>query len=898
MNWLPGIFRRNKLDGDLAEEMRLHLQERTEQLMGEGLSRAEAERTARVAFGNATVVQERSREVWQWSLMESLATDLKMVFRRLRKSPGFAATVILTLAIGIGANTAVFSVLNSVLFKPLPYPNAEQLVDLRLIAPGAVGLADFSSGLRLSSSMYFTFSEQNRTFQSLGVWNTGTANVTGLDQPHEIHTALVSDGVLQTLSVPPLLGRWLLPADQDPHGPKPVMLNYGYWQRRFGGDRSVIGRSIAIDAQSREIVGVMPPGFQLVNADFDVIVPLAFDRNNQHLAGFGLRGIARLKPGIPITQANADVKRMLPIWMDSWSNGFGIDGHFYEKVWKVAPALRPLKEEVIGNVGNVLWVVMATIGVVMLIACTNVANLLLVRADSRQQELAVRSALGAGRRRIAWELLLESVSLGLLGGVLGIGIAYGGVRLLLATGPANLPRLSEISLDARSLGFTLAVSLLSGLLFGSIPVLRYAREGVPVALRSVGRTASLSREHGHSRDLLVVAQVAMALVLLVSAMLMIRTFQRLRTVDPGFADAEHLQTLRISIPASLVADPQMVTRMQNNILEKFAAIPGVTSVGFADAMPMEGILSNWNEVEIEGKNLADGEATPLRLFKYVAPGFFHTAGTKVVAGRELTWTEVYGRRPVVMVSENLARESWGSASAAIGKRLRDLPDTPWYEVVGVVQDVHENGVQEKPPVIVYWPSMAEGMYGPKTFDAKRSVTFVIRSDRAGTEAFLSEIQQAVWSVNAGLPLASVRTMQEIYSQSLARTSFTLVMLGIAGTMAFALGIIGIYGVISYAVSQRTREIGIRLALGEQRVRLRWMFVRSALLLTGTGVAAGLVAAAGLMRLMKSLLFGVSLLDPVTYVSVLVILAASAVLASYLPARRAAAVNPVEALRAE
>ncbi len=897
MSWLPGIFRRNKLYGDLAEEMRLHLEERTQQFMGEGMSRKEAEQAARRAFGNAPLLEERSREVWQLPLVESLGTDLKLVFRRLRKSPGFAATVILTLAIGIGANAAVFSVLNSVLFKPLPYPDAEQLVAVRLIAPGAAGLADFSSGLRLSPSMYFTFAEQNRTFQSLGVWSTGTANVTGVDQPHEVHTALITDGVLQTLSVPPLLGRWLLPADQNPHGPKAVMLSYGYWQRRFGGDRSVIGRSIDVDSQPRTIVGVMPKGFELVNADFDVIAPLALDRNQQHLAGFGLQGIARLKPGVPIAQANADVKRMLPIWEDSWPSGIAhFPSHFYENVWKIAPAIRPLKQEVIGSVGNVLWVVMGTIGVVMLIACTNVANLSLVRADGRQPELAVRAALGAGRGRIAWELMLESVVLGLTGGVLGIGIAYEGLRLLVAIGPANLPRLGEISLDGRSLWFTLALSVLSGLLFGSIPVLRYAGRRMPTAFRGAGRTASVSRERQRSRDLLVVAQVAMAMVLLVSAMLMIRTFQALRTVDPGFADAEHLQTMRISIPTSLIADPQLVTRTQNNIVDKLAAIPGVTSVGFADAMPMERIESNWDVIQIEGKNLAGD--TPLRLFRYVAPGFFHTIGTRIVAGRELTWTDVYGRRPVAIVSENLARESWGSPSAAIGKRLRDLPSTPWREVVGVVEDVRENGVQEKAPPIVYWPSMSEGIYGPHTFDARRAVTFVVRSDRAGTEAFLSEIRQAVWSVNPSLPLASVETMQEIYSQSLARTSFTLVMLGIAGSMALVLGIIGIYGVISYAVSQRTREIGIRLALGEQRGRLRWMFVRSALLLTGVGLAFGLTAAAGLMGLMKSLLFGVSPLDPVTYLSVLMVLVASAALASYLPARRAAAVNPVEALRAE
>src|SRR3984885_7534088 len=668
MNWLPDIFRRRKIYDDLAEEMRLHVEERTEQLMSEGMSRKEAEQAARRAFGNSTLLEERSREAWRAPVVESLGSDLKIVFRRLRKSPGFAATVILTLAIGIGANTAVFSVVNSVLFKPLPYPDSEQLVAVRLIAPGAAGLADFSSGLRLSSSMYFTFAEQNRTFQSLGVWNTGTANVTGVDQPHEVRTVLISDGVLQALSVPPVLGRWLLPADQDPHGAKPVMLSYGYWQRRFGGDRSVIGRSIAIDAQPRQIVGVMPKGFGLVNAEFDVITPFAFDRNKQELAGFGLQGIARLKPGLPISQANADVKRMLPMWEVSWPSQ-GVPSHFYERTWKIAPAIRPLKQEVIGNVGNVLWVVMATIGVVMLIACTNVANLLLVRADGRQQELAVRAALGAGRGRIAWELLLERVALGLIGGVLGIGIAYEGLRLLVAIGPANLPRLGEISLDRQSLWFTLGLSLLSGLLFGSIPVLKYAGPRTPMALRGAGRTVSVSRERQRSRDVLVVAQVAMAMVLLVCAMLMIRTFQALRSVEPGFTQAEHLQTLRISIPASLIADPQLVTRTQNNIADKLAAIPGVTSVGFADAMPMDGIQSNWNGIQIEGKKT--GEDTPMRLFKYVAPGFFHTSGTRMVAGRDLTWTEIYGRRPVVIISENLARETGGSASAAVGKRLHD-----------------------------------------------------------------------------------------------------------------------------------------------------------------------------------------------------------------------------------
>jgi predicted permease len=411
------------------------------------------------------------------------------------------------------------------------------------------------------------------------------------------------------------------------------------------------------------------------------------------------------------------------------------------------------------------------------------------------------------------------------------------------------------------------------------------------------RTASVSRERQRGRNLLVVAQVAMALVLLISAVLMIRTFNAMRNVDPGFSDPVSLQVMRISIPETLVRDPQEVTRVQNNILDKLAAIPGVASSGFAASVPMSGAEPAWNEISIEGKNYA-GEEPPLRLFNYVSPGYFHTAGTRIVAGRDFAWTDIYGLRPVGILSESLARELWGSPNAAIGKRFREFPSMPWYEVVGVVQDVRENGVDQISPATVYWPSMMRDLYGPGSFDARRTVYFAMRSNRAGTQALINEMQQAVSSVNSNLPAASISTMQDIYSQSMARTSFTLVMLAIAGTMALALGILGIYGVISYAVSQRTREIGIRMALGAKKSELVWMFVRSALVLTGIGTVVGLGAAAGLMRLMRTLLFGVSPLDPVTFLAVPVVLAVAAMLASYLPARRTAAVDPVEALRAE
>jgi predicted permease len=897
MQWFAQLFSRRRRYEDISVSIQEHIEERTEELIADGMPRAQAEQTARREFGNSTLLEQRSREVWQWPALESILADLKFTFRRLRKSPGFAATVLLTLAIGIGANTAVFSVVNSVLLKPLPYPDSEQLVALWLNAPGAGGLANFSTGLQLSASMYFTFSQQNRTFQSMGIWTPGSANVTGVAEPEEVRTEMISDGVLETLETPPVAGRWLSSADQDPHGTKTVVLSYGYWQRRFGGDRSAIGRTIQVDAQTREIVGVMPRGFRLVDRDFDLLIPLALDRTDQKLAGFGFNGIARLKPGIPLTQADADIARLIPVWMDSWSNGPGTNPHYYE-IWRITPSFRSLKQQVIGGVDSVLWVVMATVGLVMLIACTNVANLLLVRAESRHQELSIRAALGAGRMRIARELLIESVSLGLLGGVIAIGVAFAGLRLLVAIGPTDLPRLSELSLDARSLGFTLVLSVLSGLLFGSIPAVRYARTRASAMMGGTSRTASAGRSRQRSRNGLVIAQVAMALVLLVSALLMIRTFAALRDVEPGFADPQHLQTMRIWIPDLLVSDPQMVTRAQNNIADKLAAIPGVASVGFAGAVPMENIDPNWDEIRVEGKNYEGGEP-PLRLFNFVSPGYFNAMGTRLVAGRDFTWTDIYGLRPGVIVSENFARESWGSASAAVGKRVRQFSSMPWQEVIGVVEDVRVHGVDEKAPAIIYWPAMHQDPYTAKpTIDAPRFVTFAIRSERAGTESFLSQVQQAVWSVNSNLPLASVSTMQEIYSQSLARTSFTLVMLAIAGTMALALSLIGIYGVISYAVSQRTREIGIRLALGAQKGVLRWMFVRSALVLTGVGVVIGLGAAAALMQLMKTLLFGISPLDPLTFVAVPLILITAAAFASYLPARRAAGINPVEALRAE
>jgi predicted permease len=895
---LWGTLRRGRPDTDLEEELRSHLELAAAAERGRVASYDAVPRAAALKAGALAQSMEAVRDQRGLPWVDDFFRDSRYALRAIRRSPTFAAAALLTLAIGIGANTAIFSVVNGVLLKPLPYPDPERLVAVWQAAPGAPGLATVSGGLRLSLSMHVTYAEQNRTFEHIGLWTAITATVTGVAEPEEVRGVLVTDGTLQALNVQPVEGRWLSPQDQMPGAPETVMLGYGYWQRRFGGDRSVVGRSLTVGARPREVVGVMPKGFRVVTSEPDLILPNPIVRSRLILAGFGYDAVARLKPGVSIAEANADIARMVPVWMRSWPTVDGGNPRVYE-AWRITPALRPLKREVVGNVGDVLWLLMGTIGVVLLIACANVTNLLLARAEGRHQEIAVRAALGASTARIIRALLLESVWLGLLGGVLGVGLSYVGLRILVAQGPASLPRLGEIVIiDGRALGFALAVSVLSGAALGLLPAIRSRDARLSTALQGGGRTSSAGRERHRVRSALVVLQVSLALVLLVSSGLMIRTIRALRAVQPGFTHPEQLQTVRISIPPSLIPDAELVERTQNAIVEKLSAIPGVASAGFTTTMPMEGFAADWDIIGTEGRPILQGEMPPLRTFKHVSPGLFSTSGTRQIAGRDFTWTDLYARRNVVIVSENLARELFGTPEAAIGKRVRTVDATPWREIVGVVQDVHENGVHEPAPTIVYWPALKGSLYVPGRTDVIRTVTFAIRTSGAGTEGLMNQMRQAVWSVNPSLPLASLATMQQIVDRSLARTSFTLVMLSIAGAMALLLGIVGIYGVMSYAVSQRTREIGIRLALGANGAGVTGMVVGRGLLLAGAGVAVGLGVAAGVTRLMSSLLFGTSALDPMTFGSASLVLTATAAVASYLPARRAAAVDPVQALKAE
>jgi putative ABC transport system permease protein len=825
--------------------------------------------------------------------MNSMRSQLKQVLRRLWRAPLFTIVTLITLAAGVGANIAVFSVVEGVLLKPLPYPHAETLVGVWHTAPG-LNLDD----VNMAPSNYFIYREQNRVFQDLGIYEGDSVAVTKQGNPEQVHALDVTDGVLPVLGVTPMLGRWFNRADVTPNAADTVMLAYGYWQRRFGNDRSIIGKTITVDGKARQVIGVMPQHFRFLDGEQpQLFLPLQFDRNKTVLGQFSYDGIARLRPSVTLAEANTDIARLIPTVWTSFPAPPGFSVGLFHKA-QLGPKVRPLSQDVVGDVGKLLWVLMGSIGVVLLIACANVANLLLVRAEGRHQELSIRAALGASRLRIVSNFLLESMVIGALGSALGLGLAFGALRLLIAIAPQGLPRLQDIGIDWTVLAFTVAVSLFCSLLFGSIPALRYASARMGTGLRGGGRSVSQGRERHRTRNTLVVIQVSLAFVLLICSGLMIRTFRALTHVDAGFDSTALIQTVRLAIPDAEVPKAENVVRMEEAILHKIEAVPGVTHVALANSVPMDG--SQWSDpVFAQDRSYAGGSLPPLRRFKFLSPGFLATVGIPLVTGRDFTWAEIYQKVPVALVSENFAREYWGGTAQALGKHIRVGTQDDWREIVGVTGNMRDDGMNKDAPTIAYWPILMSRFEGNNKDDnVRRWVVFAIRSSRAGSESLMKDVRQAVWSVDANLPLSDVHTQEYFYNKSMARTSFTLVMIGVAASIALLLGVVGLYGVIAYSASQRRREIGIRIALGAQRNNITGMFVRQGLVLAGSGVACGLLVALGATRLLRSLLFHVSPMDPLTYGCAVFALCGAAALASYLPSRRTASVNPVEALRAE
>jgi predicted permease len=875
------LFRKHDIEQALDDELRSTLEALTQEKMKQGLSQSVARREALIEIGGIQQVKEGVRVVRAGHFVEVLAWDIRYGLRQLRRNRNFTAVAALTLALGIGGTTAIFSVVNGVLIQPLPYSHPARLVEVGLDLPG---INQFN--WPLSPAEYATFREQSRTFEDVGLYYTGfggnlySANVTGLGRPEHVPALGVTDGVLPILEVTPLLGRSFTRADDELGSPDTLMITYGYWRSKFGSDRSVIGKTIDIDGKSSTIIGVLPQRFRFLDmTDLGILLPL----RPRTLQGYNYFAVARLKPGVTLAEANADVARMIPIQLERFPEA----ATFFKEA-QIRPNLQPLKEYIIGDVGKVLWVLMGGIGLVLLIACANVASLLLVRVKGRQQELAIRAALGGSPGRIAGSLLLESLLLAAIGGALGLLFAYGGLRVLIALAPSDLPRLDEIGIDGLVLLFTLGVTIVAGLLFGSMPALRYAGARAGTELRETGRSVSASRKRHRARNALVVVQVGLALVLLVSSGLMIRTFQALTHVQPGFTAPAEVETFHVHFPPEMMKTPERLVRMDQAILDNIAAIPGVSSADFSGAVPMDAGAES-DPVLVKDHTL-QGQLPPARRCFWVSPSFFSTMGIPIVAGRDLAWSDILSKRPVAIVSENLAREYWQNPSDALGKQIGGSPKD-WRQIVGVVGNVHDDGTSQEAPATVYWPiTDADVFLG--------SPAFALRSMRAGTESLMNELRRAVSSVDSDLPLYQVHTLDYYYSKSMARTSFTLVMLALAGGIALLLGIVGLYGVIAYSVSQRTHEIGIRMALGAQKRDVLKLVVKGGLGLTVIGVAVGVAGALALTRFLSSLLYGVKPTDPLTFVVVSLVLTGVALLACYIPARRATKANPIVALRYE
>ena len=893
MGWLRQLFSRRRRYDELSETIREHLDEKVADLMDRGMTREEAERTARREFGNVTLIEQRSREIWQWPTLESLWAHTKYALRRLRRAPLFTVIALTTLAIAVGANTVIFSIVNGVLLKPLSYPNSDRLI--------AVDHSSQEAGFKkmgIDPSIYFVDREQNTTLVDIGAYNNDELDVTGARAPEHVRVLDVTDGTLPLLGISPLRGRLFTRHDDSPGAALTVILTYPYWQKRFGGTSSIIGSSITVGGVSREIIGVLPRTFHFLDQkDPSLILPLQWDRATTTLGSFNAHAIARLKPGVSVQQATTDLERLLPVVNRTFPPPAGVSPSFFQSM-HLKPSLIPLKEDMVGNVQNALWVLFPSVILVCLVACANVANLLIVRIEGRHHEFAIRYAIGAARKGISADIFLESTLLGIIGSLIGLLLALGTMRVIVGLGATNIPRIRDISITPSVLLFTVAIAVITSILIACVPILKSTSPHLISDLREGGRGVGGGRKGQGTRKALVMLQVALSVILLICSGLMIRTFRAMMNVSPGFTSPETVQTFGFYIPETQIPDssPELVIRMDEAIMQKIASIPGVSSVSIGSCVPMDDNSYN-NPVFVQNRIYEGSEIPPSRRFNFVAPGFVSTLGTRLLAGRDFTWTDLYEKKPVVVISKSFASEYWHRPQDALGQRVRVGNTDTWREIIGVSEDVHYDGVGKPAPSMVYWPLMMDNFNGQKE-RLQRGTVFVVRSRLAGTQSLMRAIEQKISMVNPNVPLANSETLGDLYTKSMARTTFTLVMLCVSGGIALLLGIVGIYGVIAYSVAQRTREIGIRMALGAQRGTVVGAFVRQGMWLTIMGIALGLVIASATMGLMSALLYGVSADDPMTYIAIACVVAIASLLACYLPARRAAQVDPALALRSE
>jgi putative ABC transport system permease protein len=812
--------------------------------------------------------------------------DIRYGARMLLKSPGFTAVAALSLALGIGANTAIFSVVNAILLRPLSYRDPDQLVMLWERNAGR----DWNQ-LPTSFPTFVEVRETNKVFTDLGAFTDSQFSLTGGDEPERVSALRVSTGLLALLGVEPMKGRIFLEEEGVPGSRRVLILSHGLWQRRFGSDPEIVGRTVALNGESHVVVGVMSPSFRLPPAftatiatsqipfpQADLWVPLTTEAVPMVREVRNLFMIGRLKPGVTPGQAQAEmdvIARRLESELPTQNAGLGLN-------------LVPLHQQVAGNIQQALFILLGAVGFVLLIACANVANLLLAKAVGRQKEIAIRTALGATRRRLIRQLLTESALLGLLGGAIGLLLSYLGVRLLTAFGSTNIPRLNEIDLDARVLIFALLTSLVTAMIFGLAPALYASKLELTEALKEGGRSASGGARRNRLRNLLVVSEVALALVLSVAAGLMMRSFLRLQNVNPGF-NAKGLVTLEIQLPEVRYQEKGSQAAFQQQLLQRIASLPGAQAVATVNNVPFSGNEFN-SSLTIEGRPIPPPTERPRAFYRTISPGYFQTMGIPLRQGRAFTDRDNAEAPGVAIINEAAARRFWGNEDP-LGKRIkqgRPESQNPWVSIVGVIASTSHTALDVGAQPEIYLPYLQ---------NVSPSFALVARGS-SDVGAFAAAVRREVSEADRDLPVSNLKPMEALIANSVALPRLYTLLLSIFAAVALILAAVGIYGVMSYSVSQRTQEIGVRMALGAQQRDIYKLVLGQSMLLIAVGLAAGLILSLILTRALSSLLYEVSATDPITFAIITVVLVGVALLASYLPARRAARVHPMVALRQE
>lgn len=882
--------RRNRMLQDLEQDFRDHIEQETQDNIARGMSSEEARRTAVRKFGNVTRIKEQTREVWSLVWLEQLWQDIRFSLRTLRRSRGFTVVAVITLALGIGASTAVFSLVDAVLLKPLPFPDADSIVfPWRLPKIGLnMGFDTYPWG-RVD---FLFFSRESKAFEALGAFVSSSFDLSGSGEPVRVDGLRASAGFFPALGVSPALGRTFNTEEDQPGRDHEVVLGNSLWRSRFGADPDILGHSIALDEIPYTVIGVMPPGFAFPRGNempdgftfasrVQLWVPLALDPRPTIIPNESdeLAVLGRLKPGVTIAQAQTDMDIMGKQLESTRRNG---QGWFHSKV-------TPLTRQAAGDTRQPLLLTLAAVGVVLLIVCSNLAGLLLTRVLNRKREFAVRAACGAESGRLIRQLLSESIVLAGIGGLLGILLSRAAIYLVRIFGPTSIPRLSEVGLDVRVGIFALGVTMLTGVLCGLAPALAAARENLSQSLKDSSRRASSSPAAQRARNSLVVSQIALALVLVIATGLLTRTLYRLLDVDPGF-HAAHVLTFQLTLPGSHYPEQARIVPVYQEALRRLRELPGVQAAGLTETVPLSG-ATEATAIRFSNSSRANRPALRFANYTMVSPGYFAAVGTPILRGRAFLESDTASSQPVAIVSSALVKKYWPGQDP-IGKQIAPAGSTfPMATIVGIAADVKRLSLRESPPPEMYVP------YTQKIWPSLLTMNVVLRTTQAPS-SLTASARAAIRSVDPDLPLAGVKPLTDIVADSTAAPRFTVLLLGTFGSLAVLLAMLGMYGVVAYSVSQRVQEIGVRMTLGAQHRDVLRLVLGQGVRLAGLGIIAGLAVSFGATRLMSSFLYGIGAADPLTFGSVAFLLTLIVLAACYLPARRAMRIDPIVALRHE